>query len=80
MIHVSGESKVEDLFSFFLWYAYNSKKKTTLLAHLFRSPDPLIPEIKSLQPMTTVSSSGNEYCGTSKFKGAGPFLARPEMS
>lgn len=31
-------------------------------------------------PMTTEFSSANSYSGTSKFRGAGPFLARPETS
>ena len=31
-------------------------------------------------PITTFSSSGNSYSGTARFSGAGPFLARPEMS
>lgn len=35
---------------------------------------------RSTYPMTTLSSSGKSYSGTAKFSGAGPFLARPEMS
>lgn len=33
-----------------------------------------------LHPITTEFSSPKSYSGTSKFKGAGPFLARPETS
>lgn len=31
-------------------------------------------------PITTLSSSGKSYAGTSKFNGAGPFLTRPLTS
>lgn len=34
----------------------------------------------SLHPITTLVSSEKSYAGTSKFSGAGPFLARPETS
>lgn len=44
---------------------------------LYRRKDPLN---KYDQPTVNVSSSGKLYSGTSKFKGAGPFLILPEIS
>lgn len=32
------------------------------------------------QPISTFPSSGKSYAGISRFKGAGPFLTRPETS